>query len=140
MTDVAKRDDNRVPVGLGVGNDIDAEVLNLLLDSATKRLLVDAIVEIQGYGEVGDGIKIVTTAATRVQLDNVTVKKVFIQANDSNTGTLVVGGSTVVAAAGTRRGLALFPGQGDWFQVSNLNLLYIDSTENGDKINYIYLL
>lgn len=88
--------------------------------------------------EVGDGTTTVTTAGTRVPLPNIPCKKVFIQAHESNTGTIVVGDSTVVAALAGRRGQAFFPSQGDFFNVSNLNLLWIDSTVDGDKVNYFY--
>ena len=91
-----------------------------------------------GFTTVGDGTATVTTAGTRVQLSAQACKKVIIQAHESNTGTLVVGGSTVVGALSGRRGLALYPTNSAVFQISNLNLLYIDSTANGDKINYYY--
>lgn len=94
--------------------------------------------EKEGAGAVGDGIATVTSAGTRVQLSAQACRKVFIQAYESNAGTLVVGGVTVVAAVATRQGFALYPSQGDWFNVNNMNLLYIDSTEAGDKINFYY--
>ena len=50
---------------------------------------------------------------------------------------LVVGGETVIASSGTRRGLALFATQWQEFRINNLNKLWIDSTVSGDKINYI---
>jgi len=87
---------------------------------------------------VGDATATVTTAGTRVQLSDVTCKRAFLQAHESNTGTIVVGAATCVAALVGRRGLALYSTQGDWFNVSNTNLLYIDSTANGDKVNIYY--
>ena len=97
-------------------------------------------IEKEGSGAVGDGTKSVTTAGSAVQLSStsVTCRKVWIQASSANTGVIVVGGSTVVAAEATRRGRALWPTQGDWFNVNNLNLLYIDSTVNGEKVNFYY--
>ena len=95
-----------------------------------------ALEETEGNASVGDGTSLVTIAGTKVQLPDVDCKRVFIQALDDNVGTLVIGGVTVVAAVGTRRGMALYPSQGQWFNVSNLNLLYIDSTSNGDTISY----
>lgn len=91
-----------------------------------------------GFSSVGDGRETVTTAGTAVQMSNVPCKRVFVQAESDNTGAIVVGGSTVVAAEGTQRGLRIYPSQGQWFYVSNLNLLYIDSEQNGDGINYYY--
>lgn len=97
-----------------------------------------ASVGLKGYGSIGDGQATVTTAGTRVQLPDVACSRVRIQSHPSNTGDIVVGGANVVASSATRRGLALFSSQWEEFYVNNLNLLYIDSTENGDKINYIY--
>lgn len=88
----------------------------------------------------GDGTQTVTTAGTRVKLSATSVpcKRVFVQAHESNTGTIVVGGSTVVGALVGRRGLALFPSQGDWFNVSDISLLYIDATLDAQKVNFYY--
>lgn len=109
-------------------------------DPTTHRVLVNATItgSIGGVSAIGDGTATVTTAGTRVQLSSVTCSKVIIQAHESNAGTVVIGGSTVVAALVGRRGTAIFPSQSQAFSVTNLNLLYIDSTESGDKINYYY--
>lgn len=97
-----------------------------------------ASVGLKGYGSIGDGQATVTTAGTRVQMPDVACSRVRIQSHPENTGDIVVGGANVVASSATRRGLALFSSQWEEFYVNNLNLLYIDSTANGDKINYIY--
>lgn len=96
-----------------------------------------AQVGIAGAGEITDGTVTVTTAGTRVQMPNQRSARVFIQAHPSNTGDVVIGGAGVIASSGTRRGLALFATQWQEFQVSNLNKLWIDSTADGDKVNYI---
>lgn len=87
---------------------------------------------------VGDTTATVTNAGTRVQLSDTTCKRAFVQAHESNTGTIVVGAATCVAALVGRRGLALYPTQGEWFNVSNTNLLYIDSTASSDKVTIYY--
>ena len=89
-------------------------------------------------GSVGDNRRVVTTAGTRVQLDAQACKRIFVQAESDNTGIIVVGGSTVVAAAGSERGILLFPTNGQWFNINNANLLYIDSTVNGDGVSLFY--
>ncbi len=98
------------------------------------------IIPIGPASSVGDGNKAVPTAGTAVQLSasSVPCRRVFIQAFDDNVGTMVVGASTVVAAVDTRRGSSLFPSQGTWFNVDNLNLLYLDTTNSGDEVNYYY--
>lgn len=95
-------------------------------------------VAIRGANAVSDGSLSVTTAGTRVQFPSQHCAKVYVQAHPDNTGDVVIGGSTVVADASTRRGLALSPTQWQPFDVDNLNRLYIDGTVSGDKINYIY--
>ena len=90
-------------------------------------------------GIVADGIKAVTTAGTAVRLSATSVpcRRVFIQALATNTKAIAIGASTVVAAEATARGASIFPTQGDWFNVDNLNLLYIDSQVNGEGVNYL---
>lgn len=135
-----ERNQNYVPsVTLKSNADDSADVIGWA-DPTTHRILVNATLSgsLGGASAVGDGTATVTTAGTRVQLATVSVSKVIIQAHESNTGTIVIGGSTVVAALAGRRGTALFPTQSQAFSVTNLNLLYIDSTANGDKINFYY--
>ena len=91
-----------------------------------------------GFSSIGDGSLTVTTAGTRVQFSSQAAKKVFITANTGNTDVVVVGGSTVVAAAGTRRGVPLFPGSSFTIEVNNLNLLYLDSVVNSEGVTFVY--
>jgi len=97
-------------------------------------------VRIQAHSGVGSGRKTITTAGTAEQLSSTSVpcKRVFIQALEGNTDAVVIGDSNVVASLASRRGKAFFPTQGDWFYVNDLSLLYIDSTANGDKVNFFY--
>ena len=94
----------------------------------------------QPFVVMGDGRKAVTTAGTRVQLSATSVKcrRVEVKALTTNSGVVVVGSSTVVAAAGSERGVVLFPGDGVTLLIDNLNKVYIDSTSNGDAVSYIY--
>ena len=135
-----KKDANFITVIGAVDNTSDREIVQVRVDSVTKRLLVDSQTVNVGCDSIGDGTATVAVTGTAVQLPNVACKRAFIVAHEGNTGTLVIGGSTVVAALAGRRGRPLFATQGDWFNVSNLNLLYIDSTASGDKITYYYEL
>ena len=79
------------------------------------------------------GVKTVTTAATRVQLDTVTCKSVSIKAHSANTGLIYVGGSGVAAANGYR----LSAGDTVDIAIDNVNRLWIDSAVNGEGVSYL---
>lgn len=116
----------------------------LTLETEDRRLLVisnednPSAVIIVGNSSVGDGTTTVATAGTAVQLPNVAVKRVLIQAHQDNTTEVFIGGSTVVAAAAGRRGLGMWAGNWQEFKVTNLNLLYVDAVTSGEKIIYYY--
>ena len=135
---VAKRDANRVTVLIGTGNDSDAEVLRLLVDPTTKRLLVDALSEVNGHDSVGTFRKTVPTPGTAVQLDNHSCKRCIVQALGDNTNPIEIGDSNVVATEATQRGLRLQPGQAQPFNISNTNLLYIDALTADEGVSVIY--
>lgn len=92
------------------------------------------------YSTIADGIKNVTTAGTAVALVSASTlcRMVQIQARPENTGTIVVGASTVVAASGTRRGIALVPGASVAIRVTDLANLYLDATVSGEGVSYVY--
>ena len=103
--------------------------------------VTDANVFIQGSGLIGDGSKAVTTAGTRVQLAASTLcNRVIISAKASNSDVIVVGSTTVVAADGTRRGVALFPGNSLDIHVNNLSLVWLDAVSSGDAVSFIYFV
>lgn len=92
---------------------------------------------------VGDGRKVVAAAGTAEALAASTpIESVVIQAESDNTGAVVVGGSTVVAAAGTRRGVALEAGQSVRFgredKIDNLNLVFLDVETSGEGVTFTY--
>ena len=88
---------------------------------------------------IGNGRKVTVSAGTAVAIGSSTsIKKVTIQALDTNTDVIVVGGSTVVAASGTRSGIALLPYNSVVIQVDNLADVYIDSVLSGEGISFIY--
>lgn len=105
-------------------------------DPTTHRLLVDALASIAGQGSIGDGSKNVTTAGSRVQLSltSVPCKKVNVQAKVANTGSIYIGGSTIAV----NRGIELLPLASILLTVSDLNLIYIDSSVNGEGVTYTY--
>ena len=120
-------------------------LLTFLLASNTKMVLAVAPVDADGNqvlpvgtaGSVANGNRTVTTAGTAVQLSATSVpcQRVFVQASDTD-GHIAVGASDVDETQATRKGMLLFPSQGEWFRVSNVNLLYIDSDTNGKTVNW----
>jgi hypothetical protein len=88
---------------------------------------------------VGDGRKTVTTAGTAVPLIAAGVggNSTCITALSTNTGTICVGTSTVLAAAGTRRGTPLAPGESMTFNTDPA-LVWIDATVNGEGVSFSY--
>jgi len=138
-------DDNFKAGMLAESDDAERTPSPLRADPTTKRLKVDSN-SADGAANVGDGNGSVTTAGTAVQLPNVSCRRVKIicsewngdTANCPNGGIIVVGGSSVVAALATRRGIPLYPTQSEWFYVSNLSLLFVDSLDDGAKYHYEY--
>ena len=133
----AKRDNNYVTVLLGTSNADDATPIRVYADPATQRLLVD--INLVTHTAVGDGRLTVTTAGTRVQFASQACKKVIITAEIDNTDAVVVGGSTVVGALATRRGAPLFTGSSITVDISNMNLLYLDSVVDTEGVTFVYL-
>lgn len=92
-------------------------------------------------GGIVDGRAVVTTAGTAVQITTTQtpISEVILTAETDNTGIVVVGGSTVVAALATRRGIPLSAGDSITLTINNLSRLYIDSTVSTDGVTYAYL-
>ena len=88
---------------------------------------------------VADGRKVVASAGTRVQFDPLVCRTASITAELGNTGVIVVGGPTVVAASGTRSGTPLSAGDTAIAAVSNMNLLYMDATVSGEGVTFTVL-
>lgn len=89
-----------------------------------------------------DGRATVTTAGTAVQLAAQgglgRLGAIAITALSLNTGTIVVGGSTVVAAAGTRRGIPLAAGASVTISTGNLSDVWLDATVSGEGVSFAY--
>jgi hypothetical protein len=90
----------------------------------------------------GDGRKVVTTAGTAEAVGTAItggISEVIVTAETDNTGVIVVGGSTVVAALATRRGTPLLSGESIVMKVHNISEVYIDATVTGDGVTYQYV-
>lgn len=99
-----------------------------------------ATVQPAGVATVSDNRLTVAVAGTAQQFPSVAAKSVAVTAETDNTGYIVVGGSSVVAALATRRGIPLAPGDTAVFAVANLNELYIDTTVSTDGVTYVVLV
>lgn len=88
----------------------------------------------------GDNRKTVTSAATAEALvaSSTACNYVIITAETDNTGVIVVGGPTVVAALATRRGIPLNASDSITLKTDDLANVYIDSTVNGDGVTFLY--
>lgn len=89
---------------------------------------------------ISDGRTEVTTAGTRVPLvaSSTPAKWVEITAETNNTGFIVVGGATVVAALATRQGRPLSAGDSVVYPVDDLADIYLDATVNTEGVTYVY--
>jgi hypothetical protein len=89
---------------------------------------------------IADGEKTVTTAGTDEALVGTSTpcREVTIMARTTNTGYIAVGTSGVDATLGTGDGIVLAPGDSFSFQISNLNLVYIDATVSGEGVRFTY--
>lgn len=89
---------------------------------------------------IGDGRQIVTTAGAEEALASSTAcKMVIITAEMDNTDYICVGGSTVIEADATRRGVPLAAGESITLLVDNLADVYLDAGASGEGVTYIYL-
>lgn len=79
-----------------------------------------------------------TNAGTAIQLAvDQACREVRVTAKPANTGDVYVGGSTVAAAS---NGGTLGAGDAIVLAVSNLNLVWIDVSVNGEGVDYLYLV
>lgn len=138
--EVLERDDNRVPVMGAVTNDANLEVRNVRVDPTSNALLVTTSTTAPSSVTYTDGRATVTAAGTAVAISGTssTFIECDFQAEENNTGDMVIGGSTVVASLATRRGILLTPGTS--FRMGlpgDLDAIYIDSEVNGDGVHYL---
>lgn len=137
MADVLRRD---IETGVNVRyHDIGGNIFipEVWVDSGT----IDA--NVTGFSPappatIVDGRKVVTTAGTAVAIAASTAcTQVQVTALSTNSQLVVVGASTVVAAAGTRRGTPLSAGQSTTIPIDNLSRVFIDSLVNGEGVSFL---
>lgn len=137
MSNAVIREDSHAPAMFGVDSSNQSTTVTAQFDSTTKRLLVDATTSLTGFGTLAGGTTTITTSGTAVVLKtNTTCSRVVITAQDTNTGTVYVGASDVLASS--KNGIPLTPLSSITLDVSNTDLVYLDSTASGDKVSFIY--
>lgn len=82
------------------------------------------------------GSKSVTSAGTAVQLAAISTSclSLVMSANDTNTGKIYYGGSTVSSETGA----FIFPGQTVELRIDDVQKVYIDADTSGDGVKYTY--
>lgn len=77
----------------------------------------------------------VTTAGTRVQLSGAStpIRSICVKALTGNTGKMYVGDVTVASS----NGYELPKDVSVCLDVNNINLIYVDSSVNGEKVSYV---
>lgn len=94
---------------------------------------------------ITSGKKQVATAATAVALASTAAcRAVAVTALDTNLGIVVVGGSDVVAAAGTqasptRKGIPLRPLDTITIPIKDPSLIFVDALNNNDGVSFVVL-
>jgi hypothetical protein len=80
-----------------------------------------------------NGKTTVTTAGTNVQLTTNSCKSIVIKALVANTGSIFVGNATVSSA----NGFVLASGDTVALDINNTNVVYIDSSVNGEGVSFL---
>jgi len=90
------------------------------------------------------GRKVVAAAGTAEQLSraSVAIRQLTIVAETDNTRIVTVGGSDVVGALATRRGVPLAAGESIAFYgadgIDELSDIWLDAEINGEGVTYLY--
>jgi len=125
-----------LPTGGGGGGDAtaanQATQISLATDTNTK---LDTLIAAQVSTGITSGSKNVTTAGTREALGASTpITSVTLTANESNTGVIYVGGSTVDSTNGN----PIWAGEVARVVIDDLAKVFIDSSVNGEGVTFNY--
>lgn len=137
-SETLKYDNNDRPVMGAVSNDTNLEVRNLRVDPTTNALLVTDTITATGTGSYLNGRKEVTTAGTALALSATTApfNWCLVQAEESNTGDIMIGSSTVDETPATAKGYRLLPGGSIGLPAGDLLYVYADSEVSTDGVTY----
>ncbi len=126
---------NHAPLLTGWASDGSNVSVPVAVDPATGRIYTDTVVSFTptALTTVLSGIKLVTTAGTRVNLASNAIASITIKALSTNTGVIYVGGSAVAAA----NGYQLFANDTVSFDMDNTNAVWLDSSVNAEGISWL---
>ncbi len=115
---------------------IGSKSANLFVyDTTAKKWTAVTTTELFTPSSIGNGSKVVETAGTAVPLAASTAcRKVIITAKQANAGVIWVGGVDIESGVGK----PLVPLQDIEILVDDLAKIYIDASQNGDGVTYIY--
>jgi hypothetical protein len=125
------------------GNTIGKVGIDQTADATTNRVVAkisqvagENVIKVAGGESLIQGVKDVTTAGTRVQLSSVSqpCREVLVIAKRTNAGRIYVGNSSV---SSTDYGADLGAKESVSIPVANLNLIYIDSSVDGEGVSYL---
>jgi hypothetical protein len=105
-----------------------------------ETLLQSVVDDLKPPSSIGDGVKNVAVAGTAEPLASSTpCKKVIITAKETNSDVICVGGSEVIALAGTRTGSPLEANESVVVEIDDLNKIYINSVVSGEGATYTFV-
>jgi len=117
----------------------DTEIFVSASTASKSVITVSGGVSVAVKSTIADGRQVVAVAGTAVALASSTAcKLVTITAETDNTDIIVVGGSTVVAALATRRGVPLSAGDTYELGIDDLSDVHLDALVSGEGVTYTY--
>jgi len=136
MADIAKRDENRIAGLLAKSNATD-EVLALLTDSITQRLLVNSTItgdlSIAPLTTIYNGSKTAPTGTAQAIASSQAIYSVTVKALSTNTVAIYVGTTGVTTA----NGFELLAGESVSLDIDNLADVFVISGSADQVVRYI---
>lgn len=94
------------------------------------------------YSKLATGTQAVAVAVAgteeRLTSSSTTCRMVLIQAYPANVGNVVIGDSSIVATAGSERGIVLVPGATVELRIKDLTDVYVDAANANDGVSFTY--
>ena len=134
----APRDDNFIPVALGVDSTDATKTLPLRIDPTTKRVLTDATQAPETSFDHGSNLDIDTTAEQITTTSMTANRGVIVVADPGNTGVVYLGNSDVTAGTtDSTDGIPLNAGEGVFIEINNANKIYAIASAVDQKVFFL---